>query len=165
MNNDPIYHRLREATWRGKLDAAEAGQLRAWLAAHPEHQADWEAEAQLSEALARLPEAPVASNFTARVLQEVERQAGADGRRHERKRRAWLLRWWLKGAFAAIFVGTGFVAYQHAQAVRLTRLTQSVAAVSEVSSLPSPKILEDFDAIRALPATPAADEQLLTLLK
>ena len=47
---------------------------RAHLAAHPEAQADWEAEAGLNDALGRLPDVAVSSNFTARVLQAVERE-------------------------------------------------------------------------------------------
>ena len=63
--------------------------MRAWLAAHPEAQADWEAEAGLSEALGQLPDAPVPSNFTARVLQSVERESAAERRRRSRKWQLW----------------------------------------------------------------------------
>ena len=112
MTNDPIYNRLRELSWRRKLTAAEAAELQAWLAAHPEARADWEAEAGLNEALGRLPDAPVPSNFTARVLQAVEREAAAELRR----RRTWQvwLRWrWLpKAAVAAVVLGAGLVSYQ-----------------------------------------------------
>ncbi len=81
MSNDPTYNRLRELSWRRKLTGAEEAELRAWLAAHPDAQADWEAEAGLNAALGRLPDAPVPSNFTARVLQAVEREAAAELRR------------------------------------------------------------------------------------
>ena len=40
MNNDHLYQSLREASWRGKLTAAQEAQLRNWLVAHPEAQAD-----------------------------------------------------------------------------------------------------------------------------
>ena len=43
MSSDPIYDQLRELSWRRKLTGAEEARLRAWLAAHPEAQADWEA--------------------------------------------------------------------------------------------------------------------------
>jgi hypothetical protein len=42
---------------------------------------------------------------------------------------------------------------------------QSIATVSDVSSLPSPEILQNFEAIRRLAPAPAPDEQLLTLLQ
>ena len=89
MTNDPIYNRLRELSWRRELTAAEEAELRAWLAAHPEAQADWEAEAGLNEALRQLPDAPVPSNFTARVLQAVEREAALRERRRGARWRVW----------------------------------------------------------------------------
>src|SRR5271165_916325 len=76
--NDPLDQRFRELSWRREPAEAEAAELRAWLAAHPEAAAEWEAERQLNELLQQLPEAPpVASNFTARVLQAVKRETSA----------------------------------------------------------------------------------------
>ena len=71
MKNEPLQNPLRELVWRRKLTDAE----RAGLGAQPEVQADLEIESRLSETLARLPDAPVPSNFTARVLQAVERES------------------------------------------------------------------------------------------
>ena len=69
MKKDLQYEALREASWRRKLTPEEEQQLRLWLAAHPEAEAEWEAETALNEKLAALPEVPVSSNFTARVLE------------------------------------------------------------------------------------------------
>src|SRR5438105_13622263 len=80
MANDPLYNHLREINWRRKLSAAEARQMRQWLEGHPEAHADWEAELALGEGLGRLPDAPVPSNFTARVLQAVGREQAVEGR-------------------------------------------------------------------------------------
>ena len=166
MTNDPIYHRLRELSWRRELTGPEAAELRAWLAAHPDAQADWEAEAGLNAALGRLPDVPVPSNFTARVLQAAEQEAAAQLRRPAGAWLAWLrLRWLPKVAFAAIVVGAGLVTYHQFQATHRKNLVESVAAVSAVSSLPSPDILKDFEAIQALNSAPAPDEQLLAVLQ
>ena len=166
MSNDPTYNRLRELSWQRKLTGAEEAELWAWLAAHPDAQVDWEAEAGLNAALDRLPSVPVPSNFTARVLQAVEREAAAELRRSERKRWPWRhLRWLPKAAVAAVILGAGLVSYRQFQAARFAEYAQSVAAVSDVSSLPSPEILKDFDTISALNATPPPDEQLLALLE
>ena len=166
MPNDPIYNHLRELSWRRKLTDAEEAQLRAWLAAHPEAQADWDTEARLNAALGRLPDTPVPSNFTARVLQEVEKEAAAELRQGERKRQFWRrLRWLPRAAFAAVVLGTGLVSYRQFQAVRFAEYAHSVEAVSDVSSLPSPEILKDFDAIRVSNPTTLPDEQLLAVLK
>jgi anti-sigma factor RsiW len=166
MTNDPIYNHLRELSWRRELSDAEDAELRTWLAAHPEAQADWEAEAGLNASLGRLPDAPVPGNFTARVLQAVEREAAAEPRRPQGKwlNRIWL-RWLPRAAFAAVVVGAGLVSYHQVQAAHRKKLVESVAAVSAVSSLPSPDILRDFDAIQALNPTPAPDEQLLAVLQ
>ncbi|HOX58348.1 MAG TPA: hypothetical protein P5205_14920 [Candidatus Paceibacterota bacterium] len=164
MTNEPIYNRLRELSWRRKLTAAEEAELRAWLAAHPEARADWEAEAGLEAALRRLPDATVPSNFTARVLQEVERESKAVPRRPERWTWPWL-HWLPKAALAASVVAAGLISYLMVQSAERRRLAESVVAVADVSSLPSPEILLDFDAIRASAPAPAPDEQLLEVLQ
>jgi ferric-dicitrate binding protein FerR (iron transport regulator) len=165
MTNDPIYH-WRELSWRRKLTDAEEAELRAWLKAHPEAQADWEAEAGLNAALGGLPEMPVPSNFTARVLQAVEREAAAELRQGEPKWQFWRRLGWLpRAAFVVIVLAAGLVSYRQFQAARFAEYAHSVAAVSDVSSLPSPEILQDFDAIRASNPSPTPDEQLLAVLQ
>ena len=168
MTSDPRYHHLRELSWRRKLTEAEEAELRVWLATHPDAQTDWEAEAVLAEALGRLPDAPVASNFTARVIQAVEREEAADARR-EKGWSAWaqIHRWLPKAAIASLLVGAvGFFSYHRHQLKMVHReeLLNSVEKISEVSSLPSPEILKDFEAIRALKRT-GPDEELLALLQ
>ena len=162
MINDPTYIRLRELSWRRKLTVGEEAELRAWLAAHPEAQTEWENEDALTAALGQLPDVPVASNFTARVLQAVEREATA-----RRPRPAWRLlppRWLPRAAFAGSLVGAGLVCYLVIQNGERKKLADSVAAVADVSSLPSPEILEDFDAIRVSNPAPTPDEPLLLAL-
>jgi anti-sigma factor RsiW len=166
MTNDPLNRELRERSWRGKLSGAEEAKLRAWLAAHPQEQADWEADAALSEALARLPDAPVATNFTARVLAAVEQ---ADVRRKPMTSRwaGWLAwpRWVPKAAFAALVLGAGLFSYRQVMAARRAEMAWSVAAVSGVSSLPSPDVLTNFDVICSLDPAPAPDLELLALFR
>ena len=165
MNDDQPHQRLRETAWRRKLTDAEQAELRTWLATHPEARDDWENEAALNELLARLPEAPVASNFTARVLQAVEREAAAGARKREgRWPRVWRV-FVPRFATALVFVGAGlFVYHRHVQAERL-ELIRSVAAVADVRALPSPQLLQDFEAIRRLRPVPPADQELLALMQ
>lgn len=165
MTNDPLYHRLLELSWRQKLTDAQEAQLRAWLAAHPDCLAEWEADAGLNEALGRLQDAPVPSNFTARVLRALEREEAAETRHPAAARPILRLRWLSRAAFAAVILGAGLFSYHQVQVEHRKALLKSVEAVSDVASLPSPGILKDFDAIRALNAAPAADEQLLALLQ
>ena len=166
MSNDFIYNHLREQGWRRKLTSAEDTELRTWLAVHPEAQADWHDEAELNAGLAQMPEVPVPSNFTARVMRAVEREAAAQVRRPRGNWLAWLWRRWLpEAALAAVVLGAGFLSFHQVQISHRKKLAESVAAVSAVSSLPSPDILKDFDAIRALNPAPAPDEQLLAVLQ
>jgi anti-sigma factor RsiW len=163
MTNDAVYQRLREATWRRPLTAAEQAELRAWLATHPEAQTEWEAESGLNATLGRLLDVPVPSNFTARVMQAVELEAAAEARQPVPRWRAWRRRWLPRLAIAA--VGVALLTYYQVRAARRAEFARSVAAISSVSSLPSPEILQDFDAIYMLNQTPPADEELLNLLK
>jgi len=162
MTNDPIYNRLRELTWRRKLTSAEEAELRSWLETHPEARAEWEAETGLAAVLEGLPDVPVPTNFTARVLQAVERETAAAPRRSEWG--VWL-RWLPKAAFVLAVLAAGLVSYHLVQSAERTKLAQSVAAVADIPSLPSPDILQDFDAIRASSPAATPDEQLLALLK
>ena len=166
MTNDPIYEHLREVSWRRPLTGAEEAQLRAWLAAHAEAQAEWEAEAGLNAALGRLPDVAVPSNFTARVVQAAEREADAELRRPRWKWGSWpRLRWLPKVALTATVACAGVVSCLVIQDIQHKNLVESVAVVSTVPSLPGPEILKDFDAIRASNVAPTADEQLLAVLQ
>ena len=162
MNSDSDYNTLREEAWRRKLTPAEEEALRRWLSAHPESQGDWELEGGLNQALERLPDAPVPSNFTARVLQAVELDAAQATRRRPSfwSRVQWLPRL----AFATVVLGAGLFAYHHVQ-VRQNR-DSMIAAVKivGVSAVPSPEALKDYDAIQAMGQT-SADEELLTALE
>jgi len=165
MATDPLFNQLREQSWRRELTAGEDAALRDWLAKHPEAQADWENEAALNEAIRRLPEAPLSSNFTSRVLQAVQREQAAESRRNRRGRVVWWRRLGWRLGLACVIGATVFFSYEQFYAAHLrAQVKQSIVAVSAVSSLPSAEILENFEAIR-LSGTPAADEKLLTLLQ
>jgi anti-sigma factor RsiW len=165
MNDDLVYQRLREIAWRRKLTDIEQAELHTWLAAHPDARVDWANEAALSELLARLPDVPVPSNFTARVLRAVERDAATSDR--ERAPR-WVWTWRSlvpRAAVTVLVVVAGLFAYQRHALAQRVELAQSVATVADVRSLPSPQFLKDFDVIRRLLPTPPADKDLLALMQ
>ena len=160
--NDPLDNKLREAGWRGKLTPAEEADLRAWLAAHPEARADWEAEMALNRALAGLPDAPMPSNFTARVCQAVERDQASAGRGGSR----WTWRRLLpRIAVAGAVVAVSLFAYDRREDARRAEMAKGVAAVSDVAGMLDPEVLRNFDAIRLLGQTPAADQELVALMQ
>jgi anti-sigma factor RsiW len=163
MKTDGPLSRLRELSWRRKLTETEAAELRARLAADPDARADWEMESALSAALDRLPAAPVPSNFTARVMQAVEREAA--------RPRAWSWNWnWHvlvpRVAMAtAVVVVSGLALHQHAVYTQRVALVKSVALVAGNQPVPSTEALENFDAIRRMSRPQHADDELLALMQ
>ena len=167
---DPAENQFRELSWRQRLTDAERTALQQFLTAHPEARADWEAESQLNNLLEKLPEAPpVASNFTAQVMQAVQRENTA--RTRDQNTGGWRSRpvrvWLARGAAACVVVGVScFAIYQHQLGER-RMMAQDVAALAEAYSAAGPVPAEDFDSIRRLggeaPAKP--DTDLLALMK
>src|SRR3974390_2203241 len=107
MPDNPIPEPLREATWRQKPSPADAARLRAWLAAHPEARAESETEAALNEALGRMPDAPLSSNFTARVLEAVRLDAAKAQREQKWSVWSWRPTWLVRAAAAGVIIGAG----------------------------------------------------------
>ena len=163
MKDNEQLSQLRESGWRRKLSETEQAGLRAYLAANPGARADWEMESALNAALTRLPDAPVPSNFTARVLQAVEHEAA--------RPRAWNWRWnWHtlvpRVAFAAAVIAfAGLALQQHEIYRQRTTLARNVAFVTKGQPMPSPEALENFDAIRRMSQPQHADDELLVLMQ
>jgi negative regulator of sigma E activity len=172
--SDAEYQRLLEASWRRELTPDEQARLQIWLAARPEVQPDWQAEAALNGVLRKLPDAPLASNFTARVLRAVEAEQA------RRARRSPLAAWWEdwarvfapKAAWAAVALLLGLAAWQEYRFLNRTSLAHELAKIPVSATLPSPDILRDFDSIRELShlavaagGTQVSDKDLLTALE
>ena len=158
MNPDPVYQRLREIGWRRRLTPAEQAELRAWLIAHPEAQADVAADAALDAALEKLPDAPVSSNFTARVLQAIEQEEAKENRKSPRRTYLWWV-FWPRAAVATLVVGCGFLFWQH-QALKQQELASVAREVANVQVFSDPSVLTDFEVIASLSP---ADDGLLAL--
>jgi hypothetical protein len=163
MKANELHSKLRESSWRRKLTETEQAELRAYLAANPDARADWEMESALNAVLTRLPDAPVPSNFTARVLQAVELE--------EARPRGWSWRWnWHtlvpRVAFAAVVITfTGLAFHDHEIYSQRAALARSVAFVTGGQPAPSPEALENFDAIRRMSQPQHADDELLALMQ
>jgi len=162
---DPLYERLCEISWRRKLTPQEQTQLSEWLAAHPEAQDDWESEAKLNQALASLANVPVATNFTARVLDAAKCEVAAAERRQRQERYHWRLGWLPKAALATVVLAAGLLSYHHVQETRHQEVLHSLATISQLPSVPSAEVLKDFDAIAAIGSAPLADEELLNVMQ
>jgi hypothetical protein len=119
------------------------------------------AQRQLRELLSRLPDAPVASNFTARVLQAIDAE--------EIRRSRWHLIGWNWRVFfprvtvTAAAAGIAAVAfYQHELSVQRQTIGRDVYVVAS-QHMPSLEALNNFDAIQRMGQTARPDEDLLAL--
>jgi len=160
MKDEPLQNPLRELAWRRKLTDAEKAGLRA----QPEAQADLELESRLTEALARVPDAPMPSNFTARVLQAAEREATRGARLP-----SWSWHWRVlvpRVAVAVAVVGLAGLAYQRHALDQRAEFAKDMVLLAQAQPVPSVEALKNFDAIRRLSqTTPRADDELLALLQ
>ncbi len=118
---------------------------------------------ELRQLLARLPDAPVASNFTARVLQAVEREESRAARRS-------IFNWnWHAllpriAVASAVMLFAGLTFHHYELAGQRTRLAKDVALVAE-TPMPSVDALKNFDAIRRMSQPARADNELLALMQ
>jgi hypothetical protein len=164
--NDRERNELREAGWRRALTAAEEARLQAALVAQPDVLADLEADANLTQMLNQLPDAPLSSNFTAQVMQAVEREAATARHVPLRER---IAGWWPRPLPRVVWVG-GFLvlalaAYQQYQSRHEQQVAQGLVRFTHAAALKEPTVFQDFEVIQRLAHTPApADEELWVVL-
>ena len=163
-------NRLRDTLARRPLTTQERDYVSRHLADQPGVQADWEAESNLTWLLTQLSDVPLASNFTARVLQAVETPSA------RRPRYFW--RWLGFGHPALQFAGLAlcamilFSGFSLGQRIGRARMASSVASVvrsveaaSGLAQLPPVEVLQDFEAIHRFSQSPVrADVELLDAL-
>ena len=167
MANNPAFERFREIIWQRALTDAEQAELEAWLAANPEFRTEWQAEMSLSVSLRRLPAPEVPSNFTARVLQAVERERENESRPQE------TAHWWHAVTRKARWVTTGALATIsvlialgiHQKQVEKQHELALMNRLRELPNVPNTDVLANFETIRVLNQAPSPDDQLLALLE
>lgn len=161
------YEKLVEASWRRPLTVEEQVQLDAWLATRPKEQADWEAEAALNQVIRHLPDAPVASNFTAQLMRQLESGDGVETRRGSlfAQLKDRFLRPGPRIAWALALVVAAWFGYNQHQADVRADMTTGLSVLANVTSLSDPAVLQDFDAIQRLSqSAPGEDEELFVVL-
>ena len=119
---------------------------------------------ELSNLLSRLPDATVASNFTERVMQAVERE---ESRGLRPRNFNWIWRVFLPRAAvaSAAVVLVGIAIHQREIQNQRAALAKKVALAVSSQPLPSVEALKNFDAIQRMSQPQPADEELLALLK
>ena len=162
--NDSEYERLLAESWRRALTPEETARLQAFLTSQPERAEEWADEVALNEALDRLPQAPVSSNFTALVMQAVERDSAREPAAFNQGR-TWLGRWLRRPAsglaWAALLMLTLWLGFQQFHTQPKTEQARNLAVILQAVA-PEPGVFEDFDAIQRMPR--ADDEELYAVL-
>lgn len=167
--NEPELEQLIELARRRVLTAAEQVRLTALLGTNPKAWPDRAEATALTRLLARLPDAPLASNFSTRVMRSIELEdaqaARATGHPIHLFRRWFVRLAWGTAAVALSF--TGWVQYRSWQRAEYAR---SITAISEVAAGPSVEVLRDFEAVQSFTRAPSATEadadlKLLALLQ
>lgn len=160
--NESTYNQLKEKSWVEPLSAEEAAELKEYLGENSELHQDWEDDAALTTALNRLPNVPVSSNFTSRVLQAVQREEA----RAERKMSPWSAFWhnsWIpRFAIAAGMFCLGTFSFHEYQLASQAKLAKEVREVAESAPIPQVDWLKDFDTINQMGKVQVADNELLT---
>jgi len=173
--NESDYNGLVERLARSPLAPKELASVREYLAQNPERTVDWELECELDRILRGLPDAPLSSNFTARVLSQVQRteeKERTERRRHVLSRVVgWLgspAHAWQMGV-AMLMLTVGLVVHHQYRMVNRSLLAHNVAAVSDLTAGKNLQLWQDFRCIyyiAKLPeASPAEDDDLLNALK
>jgi negative regulator of sigma E activity len=117
---------------------------------------------ELREFLSRLTDAPIPSNFTARVMQAVELEELQAART-----RGWHWNWHSllprAAATAMVVVAASFAFYQHEIYNQRAEIAKNVVLMASAQPLPSMDALQNFDAIQRMSQPAHADEGLLAL--
>jgi anti-sigma-K factor RskA len=119
---------------------------------------------ELRRLLSRLPDASVASNFTARVMRQIDLE-------ESRRARKWnfILNWRAflpRAAVATVAIlFAGLTLQHHELNVQRAALAKNVALVAESQPPPDVDALKNFDAIQRMGQPAHADEELLALLQ
>ena len=154
MENNPSNQ--PESLWRQKLTTAEKVALRA--------QPELELEARLTSALGKIPDVPVPSNFSARILGAIQLEDAQAARS-----RGWTLNWrrFLPriATAAAILVFTGISLHRFTTNTHQALLAKNVAQIASAAQPPSVDALENLEAIQTMSLPAPADGELLAVLQ
>ncbi len=165
------FQELMELARRQPLTPDERARLDRFLEATPLARTDWAEDMALTRLMDRLPDAPLASNFSSLVMQAIS----LEERRVERENKPMSLHWWTHSWFARLGLAScvALVAvggwYRHQLGERAD-LAESVATISEVAAIPSVEVLKDFEMIQLFGKVPPvadmeADLHLLAALE
>jgi hypothetical protein len=116
--------------------------------------------------LNRLPPTPVSSNFTALVLQAVQRVPAHPAWRRQLDPDSWLPAGWMpRFALAATMVCLSLLTVLECQAIQHQKMARDLASVGRLASHPPVDWLQNFQTIEKLNRVEVADDSLLQALR
>ncbi len=157
LNQPSEYEDLLSIRWIRELNKREQARLERLLAAAPEEKVRWAEDMAVLKALGRLPDVPVAANFTSRVMAALVRKTGEHPPAPALlpkvswfEQLGWAPR--LSLGFAVVLVIAGFYV-QHKRG-ESARLAESLAVIAESGTAPTLEELQHFEAIQMLAQVP-----------
>jgi anti-sigma factor RsiW len=163
----PAPSKLPEAVQRVRLSCAEQAELQTYLEQHPEQRPALEQDLRLNELLTEMPDPPLSTNFTSRVLQSASQV--------ERPRvPAWIECAWRglthgwapKVALALCLIGLGLLINHQRQETARIELVRHVAEIHTLTRDDTLDVLQNFEAIQRLVEVQRdPDRELIAALK
>ena len=163
----PDLNKLADAIRQDKLTPDQEAQLQRYLVTHPDERGEWEEELALNQLLGRIPDAPVSSNFTSRVLQSIRQSAPPDRVTAPALWRNLLVRGWqAKVAAGLALVCVGVFTYHEQELATQRDLARHLAKIAKETPTPPLELLQNFDAIERLNQVPVTvDRELVAALQ
>ncbi len=162
------YQKLLNARLQRELTAAEQARLEELTSQHPEIRDHWDEEMRLSGLLDRLPDAPLSSIFTARVLEAAQSEE-LPGRAARRPRLfGWLPMRWVHAATAGcVALALAWIVQDQRRVALRAELADDLAQISAVALAPDAELdaLMHFEEIDRLGEQPVVDDELLAALE
>jgi len=124
-------------------------------------QPELEAEARLTDALAQMPDVPVPSNFTARVLDAIELEEKRSALAVRAGRWNWRALLPRVAVAAAVVMVCGLEYRHHQVSVQRVEMAKSLLVATSAAGVPSMDALENLDAIQRMSQPARADTELL----
>lgn len=152
--NPTAFEKLVAVASRRELTETERLELESMLRRYPELRPVWEQEEQLNRILRRLPAAPVSTNFTSQVLDQIHSYA-------RRRQSSWIavlantvFRPRLAWRFAAVLVVLALFIGVYKRHDTSQNTLETCLAALPAESLAQVELWTDFDVIRHLPSQP-----------
>ena len=159
MNQPSEYEDLLSIRWIRELNGWEQGRLARLMSADPKWKARWEEDMAVLAAVRRLPDVPVASNFTSRVVAALPCAPDESGpalllppKRSWFRRLSWAPKWGLGFGFAAMLALAVF--YGEYKRAKSMRLVESLTVITESETAPTMEESKHFEFIQELAPVP-----------